>query len=274
MKLKYIDIGVNLMGKQFQSDRDEVVKDSLSQGVGMIITGTDLKSDRAAVEYLKKRQFSNVWCTCGIHPHNADSWNTDSKNTFLKLVEENRKFVIALGEMGLDYDRMFSTKENQKNCFSELLEIAETMKLPLFLHERAAQQDFIHIMKNHRNLCRKSVVHCFTGTKDMAYSYLQLGCLIGITGWICDSRRNKEVVEAVKYIPIERLMIETDAPYLTPYGKEKGLEKRNVPVNISYVAEMIAKIKGMETETVEQAVLENTRKFFGVEETSGKTAQF
>ena len=261
MDLRYIDIGVNLMGKQFDKDREEVGRDSLKEGVGLIITGTDLKSNQAAVDYIGEKMPEKTWCTCGIHPHNADRWNDDYRSKLEALIRCNRQSIVALGEAGLDYDRMFSDRENQKKCFSDILEMAGDLDLPLFLHERAAEQDFIRLLKNRRELCRRSVVHCFTGTRETAYRYLQLGCYIGITGWICDDRRNRDVVEAVRVIPLERLMIETDAPYLTPLNI-RGLSRRNVPSNIVYVAERIAEIKGVDVETVKKTALETTRTFF------------
>lgn len=263
MDLRYIDIGLNLMGRQFDADRESVVKEAFSEGVGFIITGTDIKSDRAAVEYLRAKPGEYAWCTCGIHPHNADRWDDRYRRQLADLIEGNRGLVAAIGEAGLDYDRMFSTRDHQVKCFAEILDMAEQLELPLFLHERSAEQDFIKLMKQHRTLCGRSVVHCFTGSKETAYRYLQLGCHIGITGWICDDRRNKEVVEAVKMIPLERLMIETDAPYLTPLTV-RGLPRRNVPVNIKYVADKIAAIKKIEAETVREAVLANTRRFFAI----------
>lgn len=263
MDLRYIDIGVNLMGKQFDKDREEVVRDSLKEGVGLIITGTDLKSNQAAVDYIGEKMPEKTWCTCGIHPHNADRWNDDYRSKLEALIRCNRQSIVALGEAGLDYDRMFSARENQKKCFSDILDMAGDLDLPLFLHERAAEQDFIRLLKNRRELCRRSVVHCFTGTRETAYRYLQLGCYIGITGWICDDRRNRDVVEAVRVIPLERLMIETDAPYLTPLNI-RGLSRRNVPSNIVYVAERIAEIKGVDVEAVKKTALETTRTFFSV----------
>ena len=191
MDLRYIDIGVNLMGKQFDKDREEVVRDSLKKGVGLIITGTDLKSNQAAADYIGEKMPEKTWCTCGIHPHNADRWNDDYRSKLEALIRRNRQSIVALGEAGLDYDRMFSARENQKKCFSDILDMAGDLDLPLFLHERAAEQDFIRLLKNRRELCRRSVVHCFTGTRETAYRYLQLGCYIGITGWICDDRRNR-----------------------------------------------------------------------------------
>ena len=154
------------MGKQFDSDRETVAADSFAAGVGFIVTGTDLKSDRAAVDYLKKSRFEHAWCTCGIHPHNADRWDENYKKQLLELIQRNRGIVAAVGEVGLDYDRMFSTKENQKRCFSDILDIAESLELPLFLHERSAEQDFIKLMKQHQELCRRSVVHLLMCDKE------------------------------------------------------------------------------------------------------------
>ena len=114
MDLRYIDIGVNLMGKQFDKDREEVVRDSLKEGVGLIITGTDLKSNQAAVDYIGEKMPEKTWCTCGIHPHNADRWNDDYRSKLEALIRRNRQSIVALGEAGLDYDRMFSARENQK----------------------------------------------------------------------------------------------------------------------------------------------------------------
>lgn len=117
MDLKYIDIGINLMGKQFTSDRDKIVEESLEKGVGLIITGTDMRSNKDAASYLKAKHPENVWCTCGLHPHKADRWNPDYKRDFTEFIRKNKENIVALGEAGLDYDRMFSTKENQQNAF-------------------------------------------------------------------------------------------------------------------------------------------------------------
>ena len=263
MELNYIDIGCNLMGKQFKDDREQVVEQSMADGVGLIITGTDPSSNRAAADYVARSGRGQLWYTCGMHPHNADSWNRERREELVRLIVGEGARAVALGEAGLDYDRMFSTRENQIKCFSDILDLAEEHGLPLFLHERSAEGDFQKLMKAHRSLCGRSVVHCFTGTKETAYRYLQLGCMIGITGWVCDHRRNRDVVEALKIIPLERLMIETDAPYLTPLNV-KGLSRRNVPSNIRYVADKIAEIKGVEPEEVRKRTLENTRAFFGL----------
>lgn len=261
--IRRIDIGINLMNKQFNKDRKAVVEKSLSNGTGLIITGTDLYSSQDAVEFISENNYNNIWCTCGCHPHNAKEYDRNYLDDMIRLIRQNRDKVIAIGECGLDYDRMFSTQEMQRKCFSDLLDTAERLDLPLFLHERKAVDDFIKLMKKHRNLCKRSVVHCFTGDKNTVYRYLQLGMMIGLTGWICDDRRNKDVLEAIKIIPLDRIMIETDAPYLTPLGL--GLPKRNTPDNLHYVIEEIAHIKKLPYEAVESVTFENTKRFFNLD---------
>lgn len=262
LELKYIDIGLNLINKQYKYDRDLIVSNSYNDGIGIIITGTDKKSNLDALYLCEDYSAYPIFCTCGIHPHNANDWNDGYKRIIIEQLECGQNYIKAIGEIGLDYDRMYSTKENQLKCFDDMLYIAEEYNLPLFLHERDEVNDFIKILKNHRVLCKKAVVHCFTGTKETALKYLNLGCYIGITGWICDNRRNKDLLEAIKVIPLERLMIETDGPYLTPVGR--GLERRNIPNNIVYVADEIAKLKGVSIEKVQEICLNNTIKFFNI----------
>lgn len=260
-----IDIGINLMDKQFNKDREEIVKHEYETNIGLIITGTSLRSSEEAVSFVRKMRelgYDNLWCTVGYHPHNADKFNNDTKDAMLDLIRNNEDIVVAVGECGLDYDRMFSTKENQMNCLNSLIDIAYATNKPLFLHERAAVGDFVSIMKKHRILCKKSVVHCFTGTKETAEMYLQMEFSLGLTGWICDDRRNKEVLDALQMIPLSRLMIETDAPYLTPHGY--NLPRRNVPDNLHYVAEKIAAEKHVSVEDVMRETLANTKELFKI----------
>lgn len=159
---------------------------------------------------------------------------------------------------------MFSPANDQRLCFEKQILLAEELNKPLFLHERKAENDFLQIMKQHREICKKSVVHCFTGSKEAAMRYLNLGCYIGITGWICDERRNQELIDAVKIIPIERMMLETDAPYLTPRNV-KGLDRVNVPENIFYVAQKIAEIKKVDVDFIIEEIKRNTIDFFKLE---------
>ena len=264
MNIKRIDIGVNLMNKQFKDDRLNIVKRSIKNGTGLIITGTDLESSKRAIDFIRENNLNNVWCTVGVHPHNAKEVDDGYISSLSKLVKQNSDIVVAVGETGLDYDRMFSPADQQKHAFKEMIEVASVSGKPAFLHERKAVDDFISILKADRDVCRGSVVHCFTGTKETVYRYLQMGFMIGLTGWLCDNRRSKDVIEALKIIPLERILVETDAPYLTPLNVGKKLPRRNTPDNLHYVIEKIAEVKNLSPIEVESMLLRNTIKTFNL----------
>jgi len=227
---KYIDIGLNLFCRQFR-DPDRIIREAAAEGVSCILTGSDMRGNENINRYV---QTHDCYGTCGIHPHNADRARPEDFARIREIITHNPK-IVAVGECGLDYDRMFSTRENQLRCFDRHIRLAEELGKPLFLHERDASKDFIARMKQHPEQCRRSVVHCFTGDAQTLKTYLDIGFFIGITGWICDNRRGKALQEAVRMIPLDRLMIETDAPYLTPKNVT-GLGNINVPHNICFVA--------------------------------------
>ncbi len=258
---KYVDIGLNLFCEQFAGREEEIVRDGAEQGVGIIITGSSERSSRKAAAYVRTHE--GIYATAGIHPHDAKSWNDKTLDTLRQLIKSSDN-MVAVGECGLDYDRMFSPREKQLFVFEEQIKLAEELDKPLFLHERAAAEDFAAVLSRHREICRRAVVHCYTGDKATALKYLKLGCMIGITGWVCDERRNGELLEALDIIPPERLMAETDAPYLIPRGI-KGLKNPNVPRNIIYVVRRLAQIKGLKEEELSSILLDNTRRFFGKE---------
>ncbi len=257
---KYIDIGLNLFSEQFAGREDETVRRAAEKEVGIIITGSSERSSRRASEYVQGRE--GIYATAGVHPHDAKSWNDTTAGKQRKMLKSSAN-MVAVGECGLDYDRMFSPKEKQLYVFEEQIKLAEELGLPLFLHEREATEDFADILGKHRDICKRAVVHCFTGSKAAALKYLKLGCMIGITGWVCDDRRNQQLLDALDIIPPERLMAETDGPYLLPRGI-KGLKNPNVSENIVYVVGKLADVKGMDEEELRQILLSNTRSFFGV----------
>lgn len=260
MKTKYIDIGLNLFSKQFAGQEDEIVTRAAQQGVGMIITGSSEHSSAQAADYVKKHP--GIYATAGVHPHDAKSVDKLTIDHLRKLMQSSDQ-MVAVGECGLDYDRMFSPKDVQLRVFEQQIELAEELNKPLFLHEREAAADFTEILKRHKAICPRAVVHCYTGTRATAEQYLELGCMIGITGWVCDDRRNGDLLEALKVIPVERLMAETDGPYLLPRGI-KGLKNPNVPENIVYVVKKIAEVKGVEEEELRLRILDNTKRFFAI----------
>ena len=256
--IKYYDIGLNLFCKQFR-EPEKIINDAAAEGIGCILTGSDMKSSESVNAFVRNH---DCYGTCGIHPHGADRARSEDFARIREIVSGNEK-IVAVGECGLDYDRMFSTRENQIRCFEHQIKIAEECGKTLFLHEREATDDFIARFKKHSEICKHSVVHCFTGTKETLQRYLDMGFYIGITGWICDERRGEPLREAVKYIPLNRIMIETDAPYLTPRNI-KGLDRTNVPQNIKYVAAELAKNMRVPVEELILAAKENTEAFFRV----------
>ena len=163
----------------------------------------------------------------------------------------------------LDFDRMFSTRENQIRCLEKHIALAEKMEKPLFLHERDASATFINIFKQHPEICKNAVVHCFTGDKKTLETYLEMGFSIGITGWICDERRASALRNAVEILPKERVMLETDSPYLIPRNVS-GIGRINFPANIQYVARTLAEYMHISEEELLLHARQNTEKFFGI----------
>lgn len=256
MIVKYYDIGLNLFCRQFPNP-EAVLQKAADVGVRCILTGTDMKENKRIDTFVKSH---DVYGTAGIHPHNADSAKKEDFDLLESLLTGNDR-IVAVGECGLDFDRMFSTRENQIRCLEKHIVLAEKLDMPLFLHERSATDEFVRRFKKHPEICKKSVVHCFTGDKKTLEQYLDMGFSIGITGWICDDRRAKELREAVRILPLDRVLIETDAPYLTPRNVP-GLDRINVPENIVYVARDLAKYMGAEESELIQKAKENTERLF------------
>ena len=259
MQTKYYDIGLNLFCRQFP-EPEKIISDAASHGVRCILTGTDADENKKIDRFVKNH---DSYGTTGIHPHNADRAKQDDFKQIEQIISENHK-IIAVGECGLDYDRMFSKKENQIRCLEKHIVLAEKLDKPLFLHERSAAEDFSKRFKNHPDICKKSVVHCFTGDKTTLDKYLSMGFSIGITGWICDDKRARELREAVRIIPLDRILIETDAPYLTPKNIP-GLERTNVPQNIVYVVKELAKQMNISEDTLVENARKNTERIFQIQ---------
>jgi len=256
-----IDIGINLMNKQFKDDREEVVKEALKEGVvQMIITGTSIMTSIEAQNYASNRK-GKLYSTAGVHPHDAKHLDKGQIKKLEELLKKEE--VVAVGECGLDFNRNYSTKEIQEKAFEEQLQLAKKFNKPLFLHERDAHKRFIEIMEHHNELIERSVVHCFTGSKDEVKDYIEKGFYIGVTGWICDERRGKELQEAVKYIPLDRVMIETDGPYLAPKNlKPRPKNWRNEPKYLPHIARDLARYMGVSYEELIEKTTENTKRFF------------
>lgn len=261
--VKYYDIGLNLFCRQFP-DPEKIIREAWGSGVCCILTGTDTKENRQINDFVKRHA---VFGTAGIHPHNADRAKAEDFQLIERLLTQNEK-MVAVGECGLDYDRMFSTKENQIRCLEKHIVLAEKLGRPLFLHERSAADDFVKRFRNHPDICKKSVVHCFTGDRATLDRYLSMGFSIGVTGWICDDRRAKELRDAVRMIPLDRILVETDAPYLTPRNVP-GLDRTNVPQNVRYVVRELAKYMKVEEEELAENARKNTERIFRIDTGNG-----
>jgi TatD DNase family protein len=257
----WTDICVNLTNDRFKKDCDQVIERAIDAGVTrMVVTGTNLEHSQAAVE-LCERYPQHLRCTVGCHPHDAKSMDESKWRQLEQLYQS--PFVVAVGECGLDFDRNFSEPEVQVDVFTRQLELAHQWQLPLFLHERAAHHEMVSILHQYRGKFTKAIVHCFTGDEDQLQSYLVLDLYIGITGWICDERRNQALLEAVQLIPNDRLMIETDAPYLLPRNiSPKPKSGRNEPLYIKAVAEQLSEVRQVPADVIAALATLNSATFF------------
>lgn len=263
--MELIDIGLNLMHKSYDKDRINVIEEAKKVGVTKsIITGSSIKSSIEAAEYSSKYP-NTLYATCGVHPHDAKTCDEKTIETLRELASKDS--VVAIGECGLDYNRNYSPQNIQRKWFEEQVKLAEELNMPLFLHDRESYDDFAKILRKHRTIAKRSVVHCFTGTKYEAEDYLDLGCYIGVTGWICDERRNQELLKAIKVIPPEKLMIETDGPFLLPRNlSPKPKKNRNEPKYLPHILNSIAKEMNIDPEKLANQVTKNTVEFFNISE--------
>ena len=198
-----------------------------------------------------------------MHPHHASYYSPALQATLTGLLREDA--VVAVGECGLDYFRNFSPPDAQRNAFQCQLELAVECGLPVFLHQRDAHKDFIDILKPMIDKIPAGVAHCFTGDRDALHDCLSMGLYIGVTGWICDERRGKTLKEIVSDIPLDRLMIETDAPYLLPRTLHpKPKTRRNEPMHLTEVLRVVAETMQESEMTVAQATTANAERFFGL----------
>ena len=279
--MKLIDVGINLMNSAYSKDRDEVVEAAAAAGVSpLVITGSGERSSldaalyadsynaRCFARYSKRNPSGNpeekaLYSTAGIHPHDAKSAGNGTIEFLRELARE--KDVRVIGECGLDYNRDFSPRDIQRRWFVKQAELAAELSLPLFLHERDAFTDFSIILSEYISSVPAAVVHCFTGTEGELEYYLSQGCYIGITGWICDERRGRHLQDLVKMIPPDRLLLETDGPYLLPRDLPfKVKNKRNEPRFLPHIAETTARQLGKDTEKLAEETYANARRFLGL----------
>ena len=263
MSHSLVDIGANLAHDSFDDDRDDVLQRAREAGVATIVlTGSSDSSNVKAAELAAQRP-GDLYSTAGVHPHHASDYTDESDALIRELVDKEQ--VVAVGECGLDYFRNFSPREAQLDAFRRQLDIAKDTKLPVFLHQRDAHDDFVEVLETALPDLSRAVAHCFTGEGESLHEYLAMGLYVGITGWICDERRGKHLHDIVSIIPDDRLLIETDAPYLLPRTIEpKPKTRRNEPMYLAEVLKTVAEARNQSIDHVAEITSDNARRFFAI----------
>lgn len=256
-----IDIGVNLTNSRFDDDREQVITSAQAAGVTqMLLTGTCVASSAQAYQLCLQHP-NTLASTAGVHPHDADNVSEHYLDDLAILASKHS--VKAIGECGLDFNRNFSTPENQSRVFAEQISLAAQLNKPLFLHQRDAFESWSTLLKPFIDKVPAMVSHCFTGNKQQLITCLDLGMYIGITGWLCDKKRGQALRDIVKYIPLDRLMVETDAPFLTPQNiKPKPKRSRNEPAYLPAVVAMLAECTTYSVDEISKASFDNAQRVF------------
>jgi len=258
-----VDIGANLTHPSFAPDLDEVLARARQAGVEtIIVTGTTVEESRQASTL-------GLPFTAGVHPHHARDCGPDTIPQLREISKHPR--AVAIGECGLDFNRNYSPHPDQEKWFIAQVELGLAIGKPLFLHSRDAHPRFAQILKSHG--VKKAVAHCFTGEREELRAYLDLDLYIGITGWICDERRGRPLVELVREIPANRLLLETDAPYLTPRDlKPQPKARRNEPAFLPHILHAVARALGRPAEEVAADTARNARELFSLHESGSSAA--
>ncbi len=255
----YFDTHAHMDDRRFDKDREELFKELPSRGISLMINpGTDLTSSKKAIEYA--RTYEYVYAAVGFHPHDAKNMQDEDLDMLEEMALNNPK-VVAIGEIGLDYHYDFSPREVQKERFIQQLELAAKLKLPVIIHNRESHGDMMNILEEKKNILTGGVMHCYSGSWEMAERLLDLGFYISLAGPVT-FKNAKRAVEVAKKIPLDRLLIETDSPYLTPVP-HRG--KRNDPGYVKFVAEKIGELRGLSGEEVGRITKENGMRLFSIE---------
>ncbi len=256
-----IDIGVNLTHESFRHDLNEVMQRAHAAGVElMLVTGSSLHASEQALALAQNHD--ELFATAGIHPHEASSGESaEVMQAIAQLARESQ--VRAIGETGLDFNRDFSPRSVQEKVFEAHLALASEIGKPVFLHQRDAHDRFLPILREYRDHLSGGVVHCFTDSRRALHDYLDLDMYIGITGWICDERRGKELQTLVRDIPGSRLLLESDAPYLTPRTlRPRPKTRRNEPVWLTEVLRVVAQCRQADAHALATSTSNNARRLF------------
>ena len=255
------DIACNFSSDRFESDLNEVIKRAKNDNVTKFLIVSASLKDAEKVNKIYQDNKDSCFLTIGAHPHHANEFNSSSSAEMKRLIEKYKPHSV--GEPGLDFFRNISSYEEQVFAFEKQIQIAIETNLPLFLHQRDAHDDFLKIISKYKNDISKAVVHCFTGTQEELDDYLELGFHIGLTGWICDERRNVDLRKSLKNIPLDKLMIETDCPYLIPRNlNNKPKNNRNEPAYLPHIANEIALLINLDKDKLIDITYKNSINFF------------
>ena len=255
------DIACNFTSERFDKDLDEVINRAIANKITKFGLICSRMSDLNKLLRIYEQYSKNMFYTIGVHPHHANEINDDYLKKLKDEITTNNPH--AIGETGLDFFRNLSTYEEQIYAFEEQIKIAIDTNKPLFLHQRDSHEDFIKILRKYSSDISKAVVHCFTGTQEQLDDYLELDFYIGVTGWICDEKRNVELRKTIKNIPLEKLMIETDCPYLIPKNLvEKPKNNRNEPSNLNHIINEIAELMEIDIDILRKQTFVNTINYF------------
>lgn len=261
-----IDIGANLTHRSFEDDLDDMLARARSAGVGgIVVTGTSVDESRAAVRLAASN--ADLWSTAGVHPHDAKSVSPGWIDDIATLAGEPD--VVAIGETGLDFNRNYSPPVVQRDVFAAQIELAGRLDMPLFVHDRESGGETARLLAEHRAKPDRVVIHCFTGSAEDLDTWLDAGYYVGITGWICDPRRGSELRTLAPRIPRDKLLIETDAPYLIPRTMcEMPRSRRNEPAFLVEVVDALAELRGTTAAELAETTAENARRVFRLPESA------
>ncbi len=258
-----IDIGINLAHDSYDRDRADVIARAQDAGVvAMIVTGSTL-ADSARALALCRQWPGLLRATAGVHPHHAAGFQDSDRAALADLLAD--PMTVAAGECGLDYYRNYSPPAEQRRAFGLQLQLAVERGLPIFLHQREAHADLMAMLREHPQLLPRAVLHCFTGGTAELEDCLVAGLAVGVTGWICDERRGQALRDAVGRIPDDRLMLETDGPYLLPRTiQPRPAHRRNEPMYLPVILETVAACRGQPVEQLAATTTANARRFFNL----------
>ncbi len=256
-----IDTHAHLDAEQFDADRDILIRNFPEAGIHCVVTiGEDLESSQRAMRLAEI--YDTVFCTVGFHPHYADKFNENAREKLKEWLSVPK--VRALGEIGLDYHYEYSSRAAQKNTFRSLLHLAQELNKPVVIHNRKSDADLLSILNEENHRPYKGVIHCFDSGLSLAKACLDLGFYISFSG-ILTFKKSQELREVAQYVPLDRMLIETDSPYLAPVPR-RG--QRNEPAFVRHVAEKIAEIKALPLETVALATCKNAYDLYEIENCS------